>query len=194
MKLSTITVTLIFCLVSTTFAYDYVIESGWTAGFTLQDHKTLLMTGGGADGFDLEDYSTATIQDTSALAEGIGGIWVLRLAYYSHLDLSGGEVNEIDIGNYATATLSGGSIVQIHNYQVVASNPHIEIICRDHSWNAPANILTGTWQDCSTFNIHLCNHAPYDPTIDNIKFTIVPEPFSLLLFAAGGTLLTRRRR
>jgi hypothetical protein len=194
MKLSTIIIALVLCLTSVTFAYDYTIEDGWTAGLTLQNSESLLMTGGGMDDLTLYDHTSATIQGTSPLGEFIGGVWHISLAYYSHLDLSGGEVNYLGMNNYATATLSGGSILQIHNYQVVASNPHIEIICRDHSWNAPANILTGTWQDYTTFNIHLCNHAPYDPTIENIKFTIVPEPFSLLLLSAGGTLLARRCR
>jgi hypothetical protein len=160
----------------------------------MQDSETLLMTGGGIGSLTLDDNTIATIQGTSALSQGIGGAWNILVGYYSHLDLSGGEVNEIDIFNYATATLSGGSIVQLHSYQLVAPDPHIEIICRDdYIWHASTNILTGTWADYSTFNIQLVNHAPYDPVIENIKFTIVPEPFSLLLLSAGGTILARRR-
>jgi len=201
MKLSIITTILLLCLISTTFAYDYVIENGFVGALTLEDNETLLMTGGGIDSLTMEGGSTATIQGTSPLDEFLGGAWYILCAYHSHLDVTGGEIYEIDFANGGTATLSGGSIVQIHSYQltwdpkslVYVYNPHIEIICRDYSWSAPTNILTGTWQDYTTFNIHLYDHAPYDPVIDNIKFTIVPEPFSLLLLSAGGTILARRR-
>jgi hypothetical protein len=193
MKLSIITTTLICCLASTTFAYDYVIDSGYTPGFTLQNSKTLLMTGGWIGDLTLYDHTAATIQGTSALSQGFGGAWHISLAGYSHLDLSGGEVHYLGMNSYATATLSGGLIEQIYSYQVVAPDPHIEIICRAHSWDALTSILTGTWADDTTFNIRLFNQTPYTPVIDNIKFTIVPEPFSLLLLAAGGTILTRRR-
>jgi hypothetical protein len=193
MKLSILTITLILCLAPVTFAYDYIIENGYTPGLTLQNSETLLMTGGGIGSLALQDYGTsATIQGTSALDQGDGGVWNLT-AVAGHLDVSGGEINQITF-LYGTATLSGGFIVQIHSYRLVASNPYIEVICRDWNWSESTNILTGTWQDYSTFNIDLHDHAPYDPTIENIKFTIVPEPFSLLLFAAGGALLSRRCR
>jgi len=194
MKLSTLTITLICCLVSTTFAYDYVIDSGFVGALTLEDSETLLMTGGGIDRLNLYDHTAATIQGTSPLGEFIGGIWLLELNNSSHLDFSGGQLHVIDFDHDSTATFSGGRIDEIQSDQLVTLDPHIEIICRDYSWYASTNILTGTWEDYTTFNIQLFNQTPYTPVIENIKFTIVPEPFSLLLLAAGGTLLTRRRR
>jgi len=197
MKLSIITTILLLCLISTTFAaYDYVIEDGDDFGdLTLNNYETLLMTGGEGHHLNLSYWSQATIQNTDPLiSEHNGGIWILNMYSHSVMNFSGGEVHELDIGNDATATLSGGLIERIYSYQVVAPDPHIEIICRDYSWDTLTNILTGTWVDDTTFNIHLYDHAPYDPTIENIKFTIVPEPFSLLLLAVGGTILTRRRR
>jgi hypothetical protein len=193
MKLSIFAIILL-CLVSVAFATDYTIDSGFVGALTLQNTDTLLMTGGGIDSLILEDDSVATIQNTSSLEEFLGGVWELSLAGYSHLDLSGGEVHYLGMNSYATAALSGGLIEQIYSYQVVAPDPHIEIICRNYSWYSSTNILTGTWQDYTPFNIRLFNQTPYTPVINNIEFTIVPEPFSLLLFAAGGTLLTRRRR
>jgi hypothetical protein len=193
MKLSTIAITLILYLASTSLAYDYTIDSGYTPGLTLQNSKTLLMTGGGIGSLTLDNYGTsATIQGTSALAQGIGGAWEILVA--GHLDVSGGEIHEITLDDDGTAILSGGLIEQIYSQQWVAPDPHIEIICRGWNWNTPTNILTGTWEDYTTFNIRLFNQTPYTPVIDNIKFTIVPEPLSLLLLAAGGTLLSRRRR
>jgi hypothetical protein len=194
MKLSIITTTLLLCLASTTFATDYTINSGFVGVLTLQNSDTLLMTGGGIDSLTLTDGTAATIQGTAPLEEFFGGIWTLNVAGYSYLDFSGGEIHNLTLGSYGTATLSGGLIEELYSYQVVAPDPHIEIICRDHSWDAPTNILTGTWEDYTTFNIRLFNQTPYTPVIDNIKFTIIPEPFSLLLLAAGGTLLARRRR
>ena len=193
MKLSTITITLLLCLTSTTFAYDYIIEDGWTGGPTLQDSETLLMTGGGLDSLAMNDDSVATIQGTSSLEQFIGGVWIIHLNNSSHLDFSGGELHIIDFDHDSTATFSGGRIDRIESDQLVAPDPHIEIICRDWTWYESPNILTGTWQDYTTFNIQLVDQAFYTPVIENIKFTIVPEPFSLLLLAAGGALVSRRR-
>jgi len=196
MKLSTITTILFLCLISTTFAYDYVIEDGDNFGdLSLYDYETLLMTGGEGHHLHLSNWSEATIQNTAPLIdENHGGIWELHLYSRSSMDFSGGEVHELSLSYEAHATLSGGLIERLYSQQVVAPDPHIEIICRDHLWHSSTNILTGTWEDYTTFNIQLFDQTPYTPVIDNIKFTIVPEPFSLLLLAAGGTLLTRRRR
>jgi hypothetical protein len=57
----------------------------------------------------------------------------------------------------------------------------------------PANKrLTGTWEDFSKFNIKLVDYQGYSPTIDNIKFTIIPEPMTLLLIGLGGIMIRRR--
>ena len=196
MKLSTITMILSLCLVSTTFAYDYVIEDGDNfEDLSLINYETLLMTGGEGHHLNLSNWSEATIQNTAPLVdENHGGIWYIGLATYSHLDFSGGEVHQLDLSSYATATLRGGLIEVITGTQMVAPDPHIEIICGNWSWDEPTNILIGTWADYSTFDIQLDDWPPYDPIIENIKFTIVPEPFSFLLFAAGATLITPRGR
>ncbi len=73
--------------------------------------------------------------------------------------------------------------------------PHIEMLVKDYTYNTLTKILRGTWGDDSLFNIQLIDHTNYgyDPAIDNIKFTIIPEPLSLLLFAAGGLVVCRRK-
>jgi hypothetical protein len=53
-------------------------------------------------------------------------------------------------------------------------------------------MLTGTWQDYSTFNIHLLDRQGYSPVMENIQFTIIPEPVSLMLLAVGGMLIRKR--
>ncbi|HML76012.1 MAG TPA: PEP-CTERM sorting domain-containing protein, partial [Anaerohalosphaeraceae bacterium] len=67
------------------------------------------------------------------------------------------------------------------------------IICKDYSFNSMTSKLTGTWTDNTTFNIQLVNQTGYSPAIDNIKFTIIPEPATLLLLGLGGVLLRRRQ-
>jgi hypothetical protein len=52
----------------------------------------------------------------------------------------------------------------------------LKCLVKDYSYNANTRKLTGTWGDGSAFNIKLINVAGYDRTIDNIKFTIIPEP------------------
>ena len=134
--------------------------------------------------------------------EFTGGIWDFNMGGYSLLDFSGGEIYQFDIGSYATATFSGGRIDEIWSTQSawtlaghpleLVPDPHIEIVALDWDWDEITNVLTGTWADFSTFDIQLVDRVGYDPVIENIAFTIVPEPASLLLIAAGGLLIRRR--
>jgi len=67
---------------------------------------------------------------------------------------------------------------------------------RDYVFNPATMRITGTWEDYTTFNIKLLDQSSdprYDPAIDNIKFTLVPEPVTMVLFAFGGLLLHRKK-
>jgi hypothetical protein len=180
--------------------YTYVITDGMDfGGLTLTGMQSLLMTGGGGALLDASGHSLAVIQGTAPYNQMIypsGGIEQLNVSDYAHLEFSGGEVYNISIGAYATAVLSGGTIQYLYSSQVVGLqvDPYIEIICKVHNYNTTTKLLTGTWADNSTFSIQLLNATGgYTPTIDNITFTIVPEPMTMLLVGLGGLLLRHKR-
>jgi hypothetical protein len=194
---------LLCCTVFAKADYTYTIDDGYFPVLSLHDEETLLMRGGGGLDLNLDDYSQATIQDTSPLGKYSGGIWFLSMGGYTHLNFSGGEVHEFDIISAGRAVFSGGRIDEIRSYQYVEDipigdppvwipDPHIEIVCHDdYYWDQTTNILTGRWFDDSAFSIQLVNVAGYDPVIENIFFT--PEPSSLLLISIGGLFLRHGR-
>ncbi len=122
------------------------------------------------------------------------------------MDLTGGQIHILDMADSATAVLRGGRIDNIDSWQsvlIVGKDPitgefilsrHIEMIVKDYTYNTQTKILKGTWGDDSLFSIQLIDRTQYgySPAIDNIKFTIIPEPISLALLALGGLLIRRR--
>jgi len=48
--------------------------------------------------------------------------------------------------------------------------------------------------DESVFDIQLVDQGGYDPMIENIKFTIIPEPVTLCMMGLDVLLLRQRRR
>ncbi|MCX5636987.1 MAG: PEP-CTERM sorting domain-containing protein, partial [Planctomycetota bacterium] len=153
------------------------------------------------DDLTCKDFSVAEIKNTTSLSVyPPGGIWDLGLWGWSRLKFSGGEISWIDIGGNATATLSGGKIGTIRSGYMWGGWGPIEIICRDYSYNPTSKKLAGTWNvdnnndgQFDAFNIQLVDAGGYyDTTINNIKFTIIPEPLTLILFGLGGLFLQRR--
>mgnify|MGYP000324321666 CR=1 FL=1 len=176
--------------------YDYTISGGYSDDIILKNSQTLLMTGGGVYEITAKDFSVIEINNTAPFAIATGGIANLIMGDNSKLVFSGGDVYRLNIGGFATAALSGGQINKIYSYQsttIPNYMQHIEIICKDYSFNSTTNKLTGTWADNTTFNVQLINQTGYSPVIDNIKFTIIPEPATLLLLGLGGVLLRRRQ-
>jgi hypothetical protein len=178
-------------LSASAFAYDYTVTSGYFGDMTLRNNQSLLMTGGGGDSLTGKDYSTLDIRNTSPLVVLSGGIWGLTIADHSQLKFSGGHVDILDIGDYATATIGGGQINELRGFYSYADLQHIKIICDTYNYNTTTKILTGTWLDNSAFNIQLIDTAGYTSTWNNI--TIIPEPATMLLLAVGGLLLKCRK-
>ena len=205
MKKLIILLAAVLCSSVSLASYTYTITE-YQSLPSLDGTETLLMTGeGGTNSLDLYDFSSATIQGTSSLLRGSGGIWELRLFDSTHLDFSGGNINELRIRTDATAILSGGRINTISSNQIAwkldygfdppqwVPNPHITII---YSGDLPAvdagNVLTGLWGDGSNFSIQLVDVSGYSPAIENVQFELIPEPATLLLLGAGGLLLRKR--
>lgn len=176
--------------------YDYTISSGYYGDTTIENSKTLLMTGGGITRLTAMGYNLLDIKNTTPYVPFSGGIGTLVLGSSSQLVMSGGEINWVDINGSGTAILSGGQINTLRNYNLQPIDDKlVEIICKEYDYDSQTQILTGTWGDGSAFNIKLSDSAQYTftPTYDVIKFTVIPEPATMLLLGLGGVLIHRRK-
>lgn len=195
-------------------AFDVTISSGYHGMQMLEGEESLLMTGGGVVEIEAFDFSYVEIQGTAPLQQFVGGIYTIDLNNNSTMNYYGGETGNFVIYGDAQAVLQGGSILHLSSFQdaddlvqvgwdeennVPIFRKHIEMIVREWSHNTQTNLLTGIWNVDSdsddlfdTFGIQLHDQTGYDPTIENITFTIIPEPATLLLFGLGGLILRKR--
>jgi hypothetical protein len=173
------------------FATIYYVTGGYFGSKTISGDDELIMTGGGGDSLIGKDYSILKIQNTSPLVVLSGGLWSLATWNHSQLYLSGGYVNWLDVDDYSKVVLSGGLINKLRN-ESEGGYSHVEIICKEYSYNTQTKKLTGIWGNDSAFNIQLADLTGYVPTYNILEFTIIPEPMTLLLLSLGGLLIRRK--
>lgn len=182
--------------------YTYVVTDGLLPVGILNDHESLLITGGGGGMLSLEGWGIADIYGTTPYnPDYLGGIRELKITHNAHLNFYGGEVREISMSVDGTALLSGGRIDRLTTSQSIWKligqpaeliwNPHVTMVCSTHTYNTATKLLTGTWLDGTAFSIQLIDSAGYAATIDNIRF--IPEPATMLLLGIGGVFLRRRQ-
>lgn len=193
------------CSSVTLGTYFEIGDGDYEYDLQLDNDDVLLMTGG-ADIINAFGHSYIEIQNTGPYQINVGGIFDLNLDDSSSLLFNDGEIRGIDFRDDASAVLQGGWIDHISSYQDVGwwygepVDQHIEIICREYEDSNP-QLITGIWNvdadnngEFDTFSIQLHDQTGYDKAIDNITFTIIPEPATLFLVALGGLGISRFRK
>ena len=172
------------------FATVYNIGPGDDFGnLILVGYDEFYMTGGEGHNLSLGGWSTGTIEDTDPLIDQYtGGIWEITTSSYSELNISGGEINDLDSYGESIINLSGGQI--LGDLTVYNDTSWVHIYGYGFN-NDPfgGSPLTGFWADDTAFSINLVDSTI--STYDQIIFHEIPEPATLILFTLGGFLLRR---
>ena len=199
-------------------AYIYVFGPGdYRGDWGLENYDTLLMIGGTIENITIGGYAIANIEGTSPLGSlpGDGGIWALTVGAYGTLNLSGGEIKDMEAQNDSIINMTGGSVdyFEMHSRSrshlyggqigTLASDQtpvppnadgvtnRINIYClAGYSYDDGSNMLSGQWWDGTDFSIHLLDIGNY-PTYDLIEFH-VPEPGTIVFLGLGSIWLRRR--
>ena len=191
-RLNLFIVAVLITFASPLFAIDYLIEDGDEFGnLTLIEHDSLLMTGGGGHGLDLNGWSVATIEDTNPIiGEGDGGIWRVDVSSYSIFNLNGGEIQDLSGYDESEINLSGGQI--LGDLTIYNDTSWVNIFGYGFN-NDPfmGSPLTGFWADATPFSMNLVDSTI--TTYNQLIFHEIPEPATLLLFGLAGLALRKRR-
>jgi hypothetical protein len=180
---------------------------------SLFNDDTLHMTGGYGSLLTLADTSVATIENTDPskgvakihIADGTlnlsgGNVGDIDAEYTSTINITGGNVDYLKLQDASISYLRGGQIGTLASDLIAFPDPPygppglngwIQFFCREYDYDDDTLILTGIWEDYSDFSMQMLNLGTI-PTYDQIEFHIVPEPGILVLLGMGGFWLKRR--
>lgn len=168
-----------------------------------RDHSVFEMTGGVAIGILSRDSSNLELRDgqnayvvtrgtsTASIYDGRFGSMFVQAAESSTMSIRGGEgVASLDAVQNATLNLWGGtaldSLLTIQDAARVYLFGYGFVFDTTVSEDKPYASLSGHWLDGSVFSFRVTEPATYG------QIHFVPEPGSLLVLAAGFSLLRRR--
>ena len=184
----------LFTSVSISSAELITIEAGDNLGsLSVTGDDELLMTGGWGDSISMSGNSLGNIYATDAGKQVVN----LSAGSTSTLNIFGGTIGEIELGNSNLTTIKGGDIGTLISVQDVHGDaPDFAIIPRTHmyvseySYNGNTMLLTGKWQDLTSVSIQLEDKYGIT-TFDNLLF--IPEPSSLVLLGLASLALRKRK-
>lgn len=182
----------VFVLNLSAYATLYEIGAGDNFGSkSLSYGDELLMTGGWGNNISMSGDSVANIHATDPGKQ----IWNINAGGISTLNIYGGTVNTVELTNGNFTTIRGGNIGTLISVQEngdpggIGLIPSTYLYVSEWSYNSDSMVLTGKWQDLTSFSIQL--EDKYNRvTFDNLVF--IPEPISLLLLGLGGLFLRKK--
>ena len=151
------------------------------------------ISGGLTKDLDALHFSTINVSD--------GDIWDLSAYDQSTINITGGTVDSLYVSFSSEATVTDGevgrvwaddsSIVNIFGYQL-EYEPFYHYDGTRQEWEG---LLTGYWENESSFNITTWDQGTYDQIVlyDLGPMPSAPEPATLLLLGLGALALRKRR-
>lgn len=184
----TIIALMLIIMSTTAWATAYVVGPGDELGSVgLDSYDTLSMTGGQIEDLNLGGWSTGVIEDTNPIiGEGDGGIWLLNVSAYSELAVEGGEIQFLTTDDYSTTHLYGGQILG----DLTVQDPTAWVHIYGYGFGGDSSQVTGYWAGGVPFSIDLVDDTI--STYGQINFHTIPEPATMLLFAAGAVMLRKK--
>lgn len=184
----------LFTSVSISSAELITIEAGDNLGsLSVTGDDELLMTGGWGDSISMSGNSLGNIYATDAGKQVVN----LSAGSTSTLNIFGGTIGEIELTNSNFTEIKGGNIGTLISVQEVYEDggtgvhiPRTYLYVSEYSYNGNTMLLTGKWQDLTSFSIQLEDKYGIT-TFDNLLF--IPEPSSLVLLGLASLALRKRK-